>query len=156
MRKFSAGLLVHRQGRDGLEVLLVHPGGPFWTRKDAGSWSIPKGEYLDGEAPAEAALREFAEETGWHPPVGPLVPLGSAVQPSRKVVTAFAAAGDYDPATLRSNLVEIAWPPRSGRRMTVPEVDRAGWFGVALAADKILPGQLTFLERLGSLLAVGR
>src|ERR1700754_4734791 len=114
MPRRSAGIALHRTGAGGeLEVLLVHPGGPFWARKDAGAWSIPKGEYDEGEDPRAAARREFGEETGARPQ-GELVPLGDVVQPGRKVVTAFALEGDFDPAMLTSNTFEMEWPPRSG------------------------------------------
>jgi predicted NUDIX family NTP pyrophosphohydrolase len=143
----SAGLLLYRLSGGEPEVLLVHPGGPFWARKDEGAWSIPKGEYEPDEAPLTAALREFQEETGVALRGTPR-PLGDAVQPSRKIVTAFALEGDLDPAVIRSSNFEMEWPPRSGRRATFPEIDRAGWFGVAEAGIKILPGQAVFLDRL--------
>lgn len=147
MAQRSAGILLYRYIEGEPEVLLVHPGGPFWAGKDAAAWSIPKGEYEPDEAPDAAALREFAEETGIAL-AGRPHPLGEAVQPSRKIVTAFALAGDLDVAAVRSNVFEIEWPPRSGRRATFPEIDRAGWFGIAEAAVKILPGQAVFLTRL--------
>jgi predicted NUDIX family NTP pyrophosphohydrolase len=143
----SAGLLLYRLSGGEPEVLLVHPGGPFWARKDEGAWSIPKGEYEPDEAPLPAALREFQEETGFALQGTPW-PLGDAVQPSRKIVTAFALEGDLDPATIRSSSFEMEWPPRSRRRATFPEIDRAGWFGIAEAGIKILPGQAVFLDRL--------
>ena len=146
----SAGILVYRRRADGLEVLLVHPGGPFWAKRDAGTWSIPKGEYLAGEEPADAARREFAEETRWTL-AGSLVPLGDVRQASGKVITAFAAKGDFDPSTLRSNTFEVEWPPRSGHRATFPEVDRAGWFAVAEARQKLIEGQRPLLDRLDRL-----
>jgi predicted NUDIX family NTP pyrophosphohydrolase len=154
MKRLSAGLLLYRSAPDGLEVLLVHPGGPLWARKDDGWWSIPKGEYLPDESPEEAALREFTEETG-HLVAGDLIPLGEAVQPSRKIVTALALAGDFDVATLRSNSFEMEGPPRSGRRQSFPEVDRAGWFSLPAARIKILPGQAVFLDRLLAALQTG-
>jgi predicted NUDIX family NTP pyrophosphohydrolase len=147
MPKRSAGILMYRRGAQGLEVLLVHPGGPFWARKDLGAWSIPKGEYSEGDAPLAAAIREFAEETGTHPR-GELRPLGELTQPGRKIVTAFALEGDFDPTTLKSNTFELEWPPKSGRRATFPEVDRAGWFSLETARTKILPGQREFITRL--------
>ncbi len=147
MAKRSAGLLMYRQGAAGLEVLLVHPGGPFWAKKDAGAWSIPKGEYEAGEAALDSAVREFAEETGGAA-VGPFVALGEVKQASGKVVTAWAFAGEFDVATLRSNTVRVAWPPRSGRQIEVPEVDRAEWFGVAAARGKLNQAQVAFVERL--------
>lgn len=152
MPKLSAGLLLYRTLGLEPELLLVHPGGPFWARKDAGAWSIPKGEYLTGEDPRTAAAREFTEETGWPVPALPYLDLGTAVQAGGKVVTAFAAAGDADPVTLRSNMVEIAWPPRSAERLSVPEVDRAGWFLPELARTKLLSGQRVFVDRLLSAL----
>jgi predicted NUDIX family NTP pyrophosphohydrolase len=149
----SAGILLHREGSDGVEVLLVHPGGPFWARKDAGAWSIPKGELDGDEDPRACALREFAEETGTVLPAAGLEALGSVRQAGGKVVLAFAARGDLDPATVRSNTFELEWPPRSGRRAEFPEVDRAEWFGVAAAREKLNPGQVELLDRLAALLA---
>jgi predicted NUDIX family NTP pyrophosphohydrolase len=147
MPKRSAGILMYRRGRNGLEMLLVHPGGPLWARKDLGSWSIPKGEYADAEDPLAAALREFEEETGMRPS-GAFAPLGEVVQPSRKIVSAWAVASDFDPAKLKSNTFELEWPPRSGRKATFPEVDRAEWFSPDRAREKILPGQREFIARL--------
>ena len=144
----SAGILLHR--KDGTEVLLVHPGGPFWARKDAGAWSIPKGEYSEGEDPEAAARREFAEELGVALE-GELQPLGEAIQPSRKRVVAYAAEGDLDVAAIRSSSFEIEWPPKSGRKQSFPEVDRAGWFTLEDAREKLLPGQRIFLDRLARL-----
>jgi predicted NUDIX family NTP pyrophosphohydrolase len=148
MAKSSAGILLYRGAGAGLEVLLVHPGGPLWAKKDAGAWSIPKGEYGDGEDPLAAAKREFAEELGSTVPDKGAVPLGEIVQPSRKIVVAFAVAGDFDPAALRSNPFEMEWPPKSGRKQSFPEIDRACWFGVEEARRKILPGQAGFIDRL--------
>jgi predicted NUDIX family NTP pyrophosphohydrolase len=153
MPRRSAGILLYRRRAGVLEVLLVHPGGPFWAKKDAGAWSIPKGEYSEGEDPIVAARREFAEETGIHPQ-GECSPLGEVVQPGRKVVTGFALEGDFDPAALRSNTFELEWPPKSGRKATFPEVDRAQWFAPAEAEQKILSGQRPFIERL--LKAIGK
>jgi predicted NUDIX family NTP pyrophosphohydrolase len=153
MSKRSAGILLYRAGTNGTEVLLVHPGGPFWAKRDLGAWSIPKGEIDSDEEPRRAALREFAEETGTELADREMLDLGVARQNSGKLVHAFAAAGDLDPATLRSSLIEIAWPPRSGRRMTIPEIDRAGWFGLSQAREKILQGQAVFLDRLAAELA---
>jgi predicted NUDIX family NTP pyrophosphohydrolase len=153
MPKRSAGILMYRQGPQGLALLLVHPGGPFWAKKDLGAWSIPKGEYDEGEDPRAVALREFEEETGARP-AGELRPLGEVVQPGRKVVSAFALEGDFDPATLTSNTFEIEWPPRSGRKKTFPEVDRAAWFSPDQAREKILAGQRPFIDRL--IEAIGR
>jgi predicted NUDIX family NTP pyrophosphohydrolase len=146
--KTSAGILLHRL-RDGeREVLLVHPGGPFWARKDAGAWSIPKGELDGDEDPRACALREFAEETGTRLPDSALDDLGSVKQKSGKVVFGFAVAGDLDPATIVSNAFELEWPPRSGRMQAFPEIDRAEWFGVDAAREKLNPAQAEFLDRL--------
>jgi predicted NUDIX family NTP pyrophosphohydrolase len=147
MPKQSAGILLRR----GDEVLLVHPGGPFWANKDAGAWSIPKGEYEDGDDPRACALREFEEELGSALPEGTeLVELGSVRQKSGKIITAFAATGDLDPATITSNTFEIEWPPRSGRMQAFPEVDRAAWFSIAEAREKLNSAQAEFLVRLPS------
>jgi predicted NUDIX family NTP pyrophosphohydrolase len=145
----SAGILLHRR-RDaaGLEVLLVHPGGPFWAKKDAGAWSIPKGEHDDGEDAQACAVREFAEETGSAPAPGELRDLGEVRQRGGKVVRAWALAGDLDAEAIRSNTFEVEWPPRSGRRQTFPEVDRAAWFGLDEARERINPAQAAFLDRL--------
>lgn len=149
MPKRSAGILVYRSGPHGLEVLLGHPGGPFWRARDAGAWSIFKGEPADGEEPEAAARREFAEETGWMPTTA-LEPLGDIRQPGGKVVSAFAMAGDFDPATLHGNGFDLEWPPRSGRIQTFPEIDRAGWFTLPQARLKILAGQAPLLDRLAA------
>lgn len=148
MARRSAGLLLYRVRGGVLEVLLVHPGGPFWIKRDAGSWSIPKGEYEQGEPEWLAALREFEEETGLKPPPGTAAPLGEAVQPSGKRITAFALEGDVDITQVKSNTFEIEWPPRSRRMMAFQEVDRAAWFPVEQAREKIVPGQGPFLDRL--------
>jgi predicted NUDIX family NTP pyrophosphohydrolase len=147
----SAGILLHRNG--GTEVLLVHPGGPFWARKDDGAWSIPKGEYGDGEDPSACARREFAEETGTVLPDGALADLGTVRLKSGKVITGFAVAGDLDPDRITSNTFEMEWPPRSGKMETFPEVDRAGWFGLDEARAKLNPAQAAFVDRLEALLA---
>jgi predicted NUDIX family NTP pyrophosphohydrolase len=148
MPKHSAGVLVYRT-RDGVvEVLIAHPGGPFWARKDDGAWSIPKGEYADGEDPWAAAQREFFEELALPVPAGPRLDFGSLKQPSGKVVTAFAVEGDLDVAEARSNTFEMEWPRGSGKMREFPEVDRVGWFAVAQARTKLLKGQLPFLDRL--------
>jgi predicted NUDIX family NTP pyrophosphohydrolase len=149
--KRSAGLLMYRIRGGAVEVLLVHPGGPFWAKKDLGAWSIPKGEYAPGEDPLDAARREFEEETGIRPG-GPLLPLAAARQPGGKEVLAWAVAGDADPAAIRSNTFSMEWPPRSGRTADFPEVDRAGWFALDGARKKILKGQLALLEQLERLL----
>jgi predicted NUDIX family NTP pyrophosphohydrolase len=149
MSKISAGILLTRVTAQGREVLLVHPGGPFWAKKDDGAWSIPKGEAGDGEDLLAAARRELAEETGCAPD-GPAVPLGSVRQAGGKVVHAWAIEADFDPANLRSNTFSIEWPPRSGRRRDFPEVDRAAWFSLSRARDKILAAQRPFLDRLAA------
>jgi predicted NUDIX family NTP pyrophosphohydrolase len=148
MPKQSAGLLLHRL-RDGVvEVFLVHPGGPFWAKKDAGAWSIPKGEFLEGEDPLAAAQRELQEETGFRVD-GPFTSLGTVKLAGGKRVHAFAAtAPDLDPAQLVSNTFQLEWPPRSGRQATFPEVDRAAWFDLATAAAKLNAAQQEFLARL--------
>lgn len=142
---------MYRRGNNGLAVLLVHPGGPFWARRDTGAWSIPKGEANPGEQLRDVAVREFAEELG-APPQGLLQPLGEVRQAGGKRVTAFAVEGDFDTAALRSNTFEMEWPPRSGRIRTFPEVDRAEWFTLPLAAEKILAGQRPLLDRLQQLI----
>ena len=148
MAKRSAGILLYRVPAGELEVLLVHPGGPFWARKDQGAWSIPKGEYEAGEDPRAGAAREFEEELGAPLPADELIDLGTVKQRSGKVVTAFAAEGDLDPAAVRSNTFEMEWPPKSGKRRTFPEVDRAGWFDPAAAREKLVPAQAEFVDRL--------
>ncbi len=144
--EISAGLLVYRRGGK-LEVLLAHPGGPFWARKDAGVWTVPKGLASPGEDLLVAATREFTEETGFTPQ-GPFTPLRPVKQKSGKTVHAFACTGDYDPADLKSNTFEIEWPPKSGRRRSFPEIDRLAWLPLAAAREKISPYQLPFLEEL--------
>ena len=147
MAKTSAGLLLYRWREGRLEVFLVHPGGPFWARKDEGAWSIPKGELAAGEDPLVAARREFAEETGLVPD-GAFVALTPLRQAGGKIVHAFALEGDCDPTAIRSNSFTIEWPPRSGQRREFPEVDRAAWFAIAEAERKILKGQLGLLAQL--------
>jgi predicted NUDIX family NTP pyrophosphohydrolase len=145
----SAGILLHRRGAGGgVEVLLVHPGGPFWAKKDLGVWSIPKGEYRDGEDPLTAARREFAEELGSPAADGDVVDLGEVRQRSGKVVRAWALEGDIDADAIRSNTFTMEWPPRSGTTREFPEVDRAGWFGLDEARERILPAQAPLLDRL--------
>jgi predicted NUDIX family NTP pyrophosphohydrolase len=148
MAKHSAGILLYRRAGDGLEVLLVHPGGPFWAKKDVGVWSIPKGEHDEGEDALATALREFHEETGTVLPPGALTDLGTVKQRAGKVVRAWAAEGDLDADAIRSNHFTIEWPPRSGRMREFPEVDRAAWFGVVEARERINPAQAAFLDRL--------
>lgn len=150
--KLSAGLLLYRPVPGGIEVLLVHMGGPFWAGKDDHAWSIPKGEYDEGDDPAAVAVREFTEELGDPPPGGPTLELGSARQ-STKTVTVFARPGDFDAATAVSNTFTLQWPPRSGRFQEFPEVDRAEWFDLPTAAGKLVKGQVVFLTRLADRLA---
>ena len=153
--EISAGLLVFRR-KPGVEVLLGHPGGPYWARKDAGAWSIPKGEYEAGEDPLACAAREFEEELGTPPPEAEPVELGAVRQAGGKLVTAWAVQGDFDPAGLRSNSFSIEWPPRSGAIREFPEVDRAQWFPLAEAKEKIVPAQAAFVDRLAETLAARR
>jgi predicted NUDIX family NTP pyrophosphohydrolase len=134
-----------------LEAFLVHPGGPFWAKKDLGAWSIPKGQYGEGEIPLEAAKREFQEETGFSAQ-GTFLELGTVQQSGSKVVSAWAFAGDCDPGELISNRCQLEWPPRSGRMMEIPEVDRGGWFSLAEARQRILKNQAPFLDRLSQIL----
>ena len=159
MPKQAAGILLYRRpstslgagGTAGLEVLLAHPGGPLWARKDYGAWTLPKGQFTDGELPLDAAQREFEEEMG-SKPRGTFVSLGTLKQPSGKVIHAWAAESDFDVATVNSNLFSMEWPPKSGKMAEFPEVDRAGWFSIEEARLKILKGQAPFLERLIELL----
>jgi len=144
----SAGLLLHRVREGKPEVLLVHPGGPFWKKRDEGAWSIPKGEIEPDETPIEVARREFREELGIDAPDGELIPLGSVRQAGGKVVHAWAARGDLDPGSISSMTFEIEWPPRSGRKQPFPEVDRAGWFDLEQARRMLVEGQRTFVDRL--------
>jgi predicted NUDIX family NTP pyrophosphohydrolase len=155
MPKTSAGLLMHRTRGRTVEVLLVHPGGPFWRNKDDGAWSIPKGEVDDGEEPLAAARREFAEELGTLPGDGPFVQLPAVKQKGGKTVLAWAVAGDLDAAAIHSDTFEMEWPPRSGKRVQFPEVDRAGWFDLAAAAAKINAGQAALLPAVAALAATG-
>jgi predicted NUDIX family NTP pyrophosphohydrolase len=148
----SAGILLYRI-RDGEpEVLIVHPGGPFWARKDAGAWSIPKGEHDDDEDAQACALREFEEETGTALTPAALADLGTVRLKSGKLVAAWAVEGDLDADTITSNTFELEWPPRSGRTQEFPEVDRASWFGLDAAREKLNPAQGAFLDRLRDLL----
>jgi predicted NUDIX family NTP pyrophosphohydrolase len=144
----SAGILLFRHTEAGLEVLLVHPGGPFFARRDAGAWSIPKGLYEEGEEPFACARREFAEELGSPCPDGPALELGEIRQRNGKRVTAWAVEGDLDADRITSNTFTIEWPPRSGRQQEFPEVDRAGWFSLDAAREKILAAQAPLLDRL--------
>jgi predicted NUDIX family NTP pyrophosphohydrolase len=150
MAKVAAGLLLFRRKNDRVEVLLVHPGGPLWTRKDEGAWSIPKGEIEPGEDPLRAAQREFEEELG-SPVSGDFIPLTQIRQASGKLVHAWAVEADFDPATLKSGTFSMEWPPRSGRQQHFPEVDRAEWFTIEEAKHKINKGQILLLDRLSAL-----
>jgi len=151
MGKKSAGLLMYRRRNRALEVLLVHPGGPFWAKKDAGSWSIPKGEYTPEEDPFGVAKREFLEETGFEAS-GEFKPLTPLRQPSGKIITAWAFEGDCDASSAKSNSFMMEWPPRSGRQQEFPEVDRAEWFSIPMAKEKIIEGQAGFLDELTQIL----
>jgi predicted NUDIX family NTP pyrophosphohydrolase len=155
MPKRSAGILLYRHTPAGLEVLLVHPGGPFWAKKDAGAWSIPKGECQPGENALAAAMRELTEETGFRPE-GLYVALGSFRQSHAKTVEVWALEGDVDPTKLQSNTFQMEWPPKSGRMQEFPEVDRAAWFMPPEAGRKILKGQVPILEALYSRLCVAQ
>ncbi|SRR5579871_2855288 len=148
MAKTSAGILLYRRWNHALEVVLVHPGGPFFVTKDAGAWSIPKGEYESGEDPLSAALREFHEEIGCGPGSGEPRYLGQVKQASGKIVSAWAIEGDCDVNAIHSNLFSLEWPPRSGKMKEFPEVDRAGWFTLDAARQKMNPAQCAFLDRL--------
>ena len=152
MAKQSAGIVLYRERAGAPEVLLVHPGGPFWEKKDLGVWSIPKGEFREGEDPLACALREFEEELGVSPPTDPLSDLGSTRQAGGKLVSAWAAEGDLDPTGVRSNTFTLEWPPRSGVIREFPEVDHAQWFALAEARRRINPAQVVFLERLREML----
>jgi predicted NUDIX family NTP pyrophosphohydrolase len=148
MSGYSAGILLHRLRDGAREVLLVHPGGPAWAKRDIGAWSIPKGEYNSREDPLAAARREFEEELGTAPPEGPVDDLGEVRQKSGKRVRAWALAGDLDVAGVHSNTFELEWPPQSGKMIEIPEVDRAEWFALDVAREKINPAQVALLDRL--------
>jgi predicted NUDIX family NTP pyrophosphohydrolase len=149
MARRSAGLLVYRRTPAGaVEVLVVHPGGPLWAKRDDGAWSVPKGEYAEGEDPASTAEREFAEELGSPAPPGPRLDLGERRQPGGKLVHVWAVEGDLDVTDIESNTFEMQWPPRSGVMATFPEVDRAAWVTMSQARQKLLSGQVGFLDRL--------
>lgn len=150
MPKRSAGILPFRESKDELEVLLVHPGGPFWRKRDEGAWSLAKGEYGDQEAPSVAARREFKEETGWEV-TQEMHLLGEIRQAGGKYLTAFAIEAAFDPASFVSDRFELEWPPHSGRLQSFPEVDKVAWFGLAEARRKILPSQEPLLDRLAEL-----
>jgi predicted NUDIX family NTP pyrophosphohydrolase len=147
MPKTSAGILMYRKRRDSIEMLLVHPGGPLWAKKDLGVWSIPKGQYLSDEHPLAAARREFEEETGF-PVDGEFLSLGALKQPSGKVVSVWAIEGDLDASAAHSNMMVCEWPPKSGKKREFPEVDRAEWYGVGEAKMKLVKGQVPFVSAL--------
>jgi len=147
MAKKSAGILLYRMRKDGIEVLLVHPGGPFWAKKDEHAWSIPKGEYEEGEDPLDAAKREVQEEIGMKAE-GKFIELKPVKQKSGKLVLAWALKGDFDPANIQSNEFEMEWPPRSGEKKMFLEVDKAGWFTIDEAVKKIVEGQIPLLKEL--------
>jgi predicted NUDIX family NTP pyrophosphohydrolase len=153
MAKLSAGLLLYRSGEHGIQVMLVHPGGPFWANKDDGSWSLPKGEYNEAEEPHVAATREFIEETGFLPPEGELINLGEVKYGNKKVV-AWAIEGDADVTQLKSELITVDWPPKSGKTIEVPECDRADWFDLDVAKTKLVQGQVPFIDALAKALEV--
>lgn len=153
MPLLSAGLLLHRGDPGEVEVLIGHPGGPFWAHRDEGAWSIPKGEYAAGEDPWQAARREFAEELGCLPPAGEPLSLGMVKQPGGKVLTVFAVRGDFDVAGFRSNTFTIEWPKGSGRIREFPELDRVAWLPAEQARTRLLKGQRVFLDRLEELRA---
>ena len=145
--KKSAGILLYRQADNGLEVFLVHPGGPYWAKKDEGAWSLPKGEFAEGEDALQAARREFNEETGFAID-GVFMELTPLKQPSGKIIYAWAVEGEIDASSVKSNLFSMEWPPKSGRLQEFPEVDRGGWFTIAQAREKLRSGQVGFLEEL--------
>lgn len=153
MRKTSAGILLYKQGREGLQVFLVHPGGPFWKNKDAGAWSIPKGEFIEGEDPLKAAIREFFEETGQQIS-GEFLELKPIKARSGKLIFAWALQGDIDPDKIVSNTFPLEWPPRSGKFIDVPEIDKGAWFSLGMALEKINASQAAFITELASLLSV--
>jgi predicted NUDIX family NTP pyrophosphohydrolase len=155
MPRTSAGLLLYRRRDGAVEVLVGHMGGPFWARKDVGAWTIPKGEHADGEDPHDAAIREFTEEIGVAPPVGPDLDLGEVRQRAGKVVRAWAREGDLDADAAVSNLVEIEWPPRSGRKQTFPELDRVRWLPLDHARELVVAAQAELLDRLHRMLQPG-
>ena len=147
MVKKSAGILLYRFTNRSLEIFLIHPGGPFWKNKDPGAWAIPKGEFTDDEEPLEAAKREFKEETGFDAP-GKFIELTPLKQKSGKIIYAWAAEGNIDAAKIHSNSFEMEWPPKSGKKQKFPEADKANWFSIKIAKEKIIPGQLKFIDEL--------
>ena len=154
MKKLSAGLLIYKSINNQIEVLLAHPGGPFWARKDLGAWSLPKGEYQEGEDALSAARREFAEEIGQPAPEAEFIDLGEVKLKSGKIIQAWAIAGDLDASKIKSNTMSIEWPPKSGQQTEFSEVDRAEWFDLVKAAQKLNPAQAEFIERLSKKLNV--
>ena len=154
MNVHSAGILVYRTTPAGVEVLIVHPGGPFWAKKDTGAWSITKGEFAASENPQAAARREFQEEVGAPAPPGELTPLGESAQKSGKIVHAFAVSGDFNLEYFKSNMFTMEWPPRSGVQQEFPECDRAAWTPLQVAHQKLVPGQAVFIERLAQHLGI--
>lgn len=154
VKKQSAGLLVYRTKNGQLEVLIAHMGGPFHAKKDAGHWSIPKGEYDQGENPRDVARREFEEELGKKAPPGEWQDLGSIEYSNKKKVTAWVVKGDLDTSSITSNTFELEWPPRSGKMQEFPEIDKAGWFSLKEASQKLIPAQVEFLQRLADKLNV--
>jgi predicted NUDIX family NTP pyrophosphohydrolase len=148
MAKLSAGLLLYRRNGDDVQVLIAHPGGPIWSRRDAGAWSLPKGAPNDGEALFDTARREFQEETGHRPPDGQAIDLGEVRMRSGKTVHGWAVEGNLDPGTLRSMLVQVEWPPKTGRLITVPEIDRVFWADPSEAHRRLNPAQAEFVDRL--------
>ncbi|HEU4672679.1 MAG TPA: NUDIX domain-containing protein [Candidatus Limnocylindrales bacterium] len=146
--KRSAGLLLYRRTDGGIEILIAHPGGPFWAKRDEGAWTIPKGLIEDGESDLEVARREFREETGHPAPIDGTFPLGEIQLRSGKIVAGWAAEGDLDPSAARSNLATVEWPPRSGRQIRIPEVDRVAWVSPAEAKRLLNPAQAAFVDRL--------
>jgi predicted NUDIX family NTP pyrophosphohydrolase len=152
--KQSAGILLYRKGQKNLEVLIVHPGGPYWAKKDAGAWSIPKGEFTEGEDPFVAAKREFSEEIGLPAPEGDYQDLGQAKQSSGKIVYIFVLQADLDIKNFKSNQFEMEWPPRSGQKQSFPEADKAAWVSLAKAKTKLVKGQQIFIDNLAAILDV--
>lgn len=151
MAKQSAGILLYRRHKGQLEVFLGHPGGPFWAKKDLGSWSVPKGEYLEGEEPLQAAIREFEEETGYRP-AGEFIPLTTIRQKGHKTVHCWAVEGELAADSIVSNHFEMEWPPRSGKQQSFPELDRAAWFPLEEARKKILERQCSFIDELAGII----
>jgi predicted NUDIX family NTP pyrophosphohydrolase len=154
MAKHSAGILLYRRTKETYEVLLVHPGGPFWVKRDLGAWSIPKGEYEMGEESLVAAKREFGEEVGSMAPEGDYLSLGEFEQPSGKIVHVFALESDFDLDKFHSNMFQMEWPPKSGQRQDFPENDKASWLSLATARGKLVKGQVVIVEELAKRLGI--